>query len=302
MDSISRPYYELAFENKYLRLKGIEFQNFFSQIMETRYPNDFIPIRPWGKYGDRKNDGYLSSEQVVHQVYAPNNMSASEAIRKIDEDFNGALAYWNGKMKTWIFVHNSYDGLSSEITNKLEDLKQIHSSIKISHIGRAELRNIIFSLSDQDIAPILGPAPTETALKNIQFEDLKIVISSIKGQNPTLYVDLRPVPQNKITSNKLSEDVKTLIISGMRKSHLVEVFFNDWHDPTLGDGIAESFKTHYLRLKEAKLAPDDIYMELIRFAGGSEIGSASHSAAVLAIVSYFFEQCDIFERYDEGEV
>lgn len=264
--------------------------------METCHPTDFVPIRPWGKFGDRKNDGYLTSQQAVHQVYAPNDMSANEAINKIDADFKGALAYWNTKMKKWIFVHNSYSGISAEILNKLEELKNEYPSIEIRHMGRAELRNIIFTLDDHDIALILGHAPTEAAMKNVGFEDLKIVINFLSAQKPTSDVDLRPVPQHKISCNKLSQDVEILIKSGMRKSGLVDNFFNRWHDRTLGDGIAESFRIQYNHLKDANLTPDDIFMELIRYAGGSEIKSSGHLAAVLAIVTFFFEQCDIFER------
>jgi hypothetical protein len=302
MDKLSRAYYELVFENTFLRSKGSEFQNFFSRVMETRYPSDFIPIRPWGNLGDRKNDGFLSSQKTVHQVYAPNEMTLYETKKKIDEDFEGALAYWDKKMKRWIFVHNSFEGLSADITNHIEEKKLENPSVEIGILGRSELRNILFSLKDHDIAAVLGPAPTETAMKDIQLEDLKIVLLSISADKPISDEDLRPVPRNKITSNKLSEDVETLIKAGMRKSPLVEKFFNKWHDRTFADKITLSFKTRYSELKAVNLTPDDIFMQLVEFAGGSDMRSPTHMASVLAVVSHFFEQCDIFERFDEGEI
>ncbi|WP_292370203.1 ABC-three component system protein [Methanoregula sp. UBA64] len=302
MENITRAYYEAHFENLFLKSKGAEFQNFFSKIMETRYPSDFVPIRPWGNLGDRKNDGYLVSQKSVHQVYAPNEMELSKAKNKIDMDLEGALTYWNGKMKKWIFVHNSFEGLSADITSYLEEKKQEYSSIEIGIMGRSELRDIVFSMNEQDIAYILGPAPSDKAMRSIQLEDLKIVILSIGAENPVLDEDIKSPPIDKIVYNKLSEEVKTLIIAGMRKSPLVKIFFTKWHDRTFADKITQAFKNRYSELKRANLPPDEIYMQLIEFAGGKEMKSPTHLSAVLAIVSHFFEECDIFEGYDEGDL
>jgi hypothetical protein len=62
--------------------------------MSKAYPGDFIPCRPWGNVGDRKNDGYLKSERILFQVYAPNEMKMAETVKKIEEDFTEALPYW----------------------------------------------------------------------------------------------------------------------------------------------------------------------------------------------------------------
>ena len=107
MDKLKRSYYEVIFENTYLKKGGNEFQDFFSEIMEKCHPGDFQRVRPWGNTGDRKNDGYLRSARILFQVYAPNEMSANDAITKIDEDFHGALHYWQQFFDKWIFVHNS---------------------------------------------------------------------------------------------------------------------------------------------------------------------------------------------------
>lgn len=116
MDSLRRAYYEMAFENAYLKKGGNGFQDFFSEIMEKCHPSDFQRVRPWGNIGDRKNDGYLRSGRTLFQVYAPNEMSANEAIAKIQEDFNGALPYWQQYFDKWVFVHNSKNGGRTPLT------------------------------------------------------------------------------------------------------------------------------------------------------------------------------------------
>ena len=68
MDQLRRAYYEVVFERDFIKKKGAAFQDFFSEIMGKGYPEDFIRTRPWGRSGDRKNDGYLKSRRILFQV------------------------------------------------------------------------------------------------------------------------------------------------------------------------------------------------------------------------------------------
>ena len=122
MDDIEQAFRELQFKNAFLEKKGNEFQDWFASIMEKRFPSDFIRVRPWGSVGDRKNDGYLTSKRFLFQVYAPNELTSSDALKKIGEDFYGALPYWNQFFDTWVFVHNSKQGLGPDVTAKLIEL------------------------------------------------------------------------------------------------------------------------------------------------------------------------------------
>ncbi|HZG44561.1 MAG TPA: hypothetical protein VEY93_16535 [Longimicrobium sp.] len=115
--------YELKFELEFLKKKGNEFQDFFAAIMEVRYPDDFQRVRPWGKSGDRKNDGFRRSNGQLFQVYAPNELTATDAIAKIDEDFRGAQSFWKDHLKIWTFVHNASSGLGPDVLAKLLDLR-----------------------------------------------------------------------------------------------------------------------------------------------------------------------------------
>lgn len=107
--NLQNAYYEQAFEIAFLRTQGSEFQAFFERLMGMAYRADFMRCLPWGNAGDRKNDGFLKSEQRLFQVYAPNEMKATKAIAKIREDFEGAKVYWGEHFNRWTFVHNSAD-------------------------------------------------------------------------------------------------------------------------------------------------------------------------------------------------
>lgn len=296
MDQFKRAFYEVSFEKCYLRKRGIEFQNFFSEIMEKCYPRDFQRVRPWGNVGDRKNDGYLKSQRTLYQVYAPNEMKASETIAKIEEDYHGAFPYWKEYFKTWVFVHNSIDGLGADISKKLLDIEKDYPEIKIENWGFEELRQKIFSLNEEDISSILGPALSMNDVNNLGFDSLKRVLLSISRQQPTTEPDLLPVPREKLTTNDLSDNVESLLKVGMRKASLVEQLFRKWPNPMFGDEIAEAFRKKYSELKNLGLHADTIFGELQIFAGGSSRGTPEHEASVLAVLAHLFEKCEIFER------
>jgi hypothetical protein len=108
-----------------------------------------------------------------------------------------------------------------------------------------------------------------------------------------------PPTSDKIKANQLSSDSETMLLAGMRKSKSVEGFLRNFHDVTLGDRVASTFKSEYSRLKSDGLGPDAIFAALWRFAGGTARGSVSDESAVLAVLAYLFERCEIFESAGE---
>ena len=68
--------------------------------------------------------------------------------------------------------------------------------------------------------------------------------------------------------------------------------------PPKKDEIALSFHKQYTRCQEDGLSPDEIYGALQRFAGGEAVPSVKRQSAVLAVLAFFFEECDIFEHDD----
>ena len=140
MDRYQKLYYEKDFKIAFMEARGDAFQRFFETLMGKVYPADFIACRPWGNVGDEKNDGYLPSKRILFQVYAPNEMSANEAITKINEDFEGAKKHWEKYFDEWVFVHNTHDGrLSPQVIRRLEELKQENQEIEICPWGYEEL-------------------------------------------------------------------------------------------------------------------------------------------------------------------
>jgi hypothetical protein len=295
MDPFKRAFHEMAFKAQYLESWGDEFQDLFSTIMEKRYPGgDFTRVRPWGNVGDKKNDGYLKSERTLFACYAPNEMDSKEAINKINSDFAGAQPHWKQYFDKWIFVHNSKIGLGPDVLKLLLDLQK-KKPPDVTHWGFEDLRKLVFELTEVDIASLLGAPPSPLDVANVSFQSLDRVLKVIGRQAATQTDQIRPVPANKILENGLSESVQELLRAGTAKSRLVAEYFRKSSDPNLGDEVVQAFHNKYLELDQTLSDPDEIFSELQKFAGGVFRGTPEHESAVLAVLAYLFESCDIYK-------
>lgn len=293
MDEVGRAFRELQFKVGYLEKKGNEFQDWFATIMEKRFPGDFIRVRPWGNEGDRKNDGYVRSKRWLFQVYAPNQMSAAAALVKIDEDYNGALPHWEEFFDTWIFMHNSKQGLGPEVTAKLLELDAAGPPAVLPW-GFEELRRIVFELAPAELASLFGPALQRRDMVNLELDSLSPVLDQVAAMEPSSEPDLRPPPADKIDRNMLSQDVAILLKAGMSRVDLVRKYFK--LQPAKRDEIAESFRRRYDKVRRDGLSADEIFADLQRHAAGDGVPSPARQGAVLAVLAFLFEECDIFER------
>lgn len=293
MDEVERAFRELQFENAYLEKKGNAFEDWFASIMEKRFPGDFIRVRPWGNVGDRKNDGYVRSKRWLFQVYAPNDMSVKDALAKIEEDYKGAFPYWEQYFDKWIFVHNSKQGLSPDVTAKLVELDEAGPPAVVPW-GFEELRQLVFELRSAELDSLFGPVPGRQDMMDLGLESLSPVLDHIAAMEPGLDPDLRPPPADKIALNMLSNHVETLLKAGWSKVDVVHKYFRV--QPTRKDEIAESFRHRYNKRRSNGLSPDEIFADLQRHAAGNGVPSPSRQSAALAVLAFFFEECDIFER------
>ena len=298
MDRIQQLNYEKDFTIAFLKSKGDAFQGFFEKLMSKAHPNDFMACRPWGNVGDRKNDGYLPSARILFQSYAPNEMGAAEAGKKINEDFEGAKAHWEKYFDEWTFVHNAPDGrLGPHIIEALAKLRQDNPKIRIGHCGYEELLAKFRQLSLQDLESWFGPSLTMEANVNLGFSDLAAVLTHISITPVPTTSEVKDVSRGKIEANLLSQAVSDFLKIGMQKSPLVAQFFNSWRNPTYGEQIAQAFKSEYVGLRDGipKLHPDEIFGRLEAWAGGMANTTPTHKAAVLAVMAYLFDKCEIFE-------
>lgn len=300
MDQVTRHIYEMHLRVAFHERRGEAFQDVFSTIMEKRYPRgDFQRVRPWGNDGDRKNDGYLRSKRILFQCYAPDELTAKACVAKIDEDFAGALPHWKKYFDTWVFVHNALRGWGPGVAEKFLALEATRPPFKLEAWTFNELREIVRELSVVDLADIFGPAPTQRDVLDLGMSELIPVLDHLARLNPHAEPDLRPVPADKLARNQLSDFIAGLLRTGMVRADLVEKYFRD--RPADEDRIALGFRRRYEELRDGGTAPDDIFLALQQYAGGSVRGTKARQVAELTVLSHFFQTCDIFERADPEE-
>lgn len=186
MDELTDDFYRLTFEVRFRRCLGTEFQSLFEELMSQRHPGDFMPCSPWGNVGDKKNDGFLKSEKVLFQVYAPREMSAAEAKKKIGEDFSGALKHWQDKFDRWVFVHNA-DGLPPHIHELIQGLERDNQGVTLDVWGFPELKSEFIKLSEARRRDWLGPVPSSH--RKSGFDDIARAKASMINWNLDLYAN-----------------------------------------------------------------------------------------------------------------
>lgn len=301
MDALAQNYFEMAFELRFLKARGDAFQEFFGQVMNMKYPSDFVQTRPWGRLGDDKCDGYLPSERRFYQCYAPGELRKSQTLRKLNDDFSGALPHAVEFFDTWVFVHNSEGGrIPTWLLLKIERLRSEHSQVGIEPFGFIELRRIAFSLSESDLVALFGPPPTQRAMMSLGLAELKPILSHLEQQASPIDDEPKPVSPQKLAYNSLPESVEILLKAGMTKAKLVEDYVARTTNKELGMKIASAFRQEYARLREQPSSAVEIFDGLRQFALGPYGGDSNAQVSSLAVLAYLFEECDIFDDPPEN--
>jgi hypothetical protein len=297
LEDLKSAYYEVSFRLKYMQT-GDAFQDFFSSLMEMCYPGgDFVRVRPWGSAGDRKNDGYLRSKRKLFQCFGPSDMRPlTKCTGKVKEDFKEALPHWKKHFDEWIFVHNDPKGLPADVLKLLLQLSAKNKPLTVVSWGQPELLAEFKRLSPSDVASLLGPAPGLKDVVAVRVEDVKRLLEHISLQPEPIDADVRAVPAAKLQHNQLSDASALLLKAGMTRAEIVKKYLRGLADPTRSDRVAAAFRLRYSELKKEGFPPDDILANLQKFVSGDGVASTAHQAATLAILAFFFEACEIFER------
>ena len=108
-----------------------------------------------------------------------------------------------------------------------------------------------------------------------------------------------PSSVTKLEKNLLDQASANFLQFGCRKVRLVKEYFVQHHDPVPSDKVAAATRMQHRMLVDTGEAPNKVLVLLQRFAGWDYGETNSHNAAVLAVVTYFFGRCDIFEDPDD---
>ena len=194
MDQKTRAWFGLLAENALLKKKEQEYEDFFCDIMEKKYGDNFQLIKAAGREGDGKADGYLIPEKCVYQSYAPSSgFRKDPLLTKIENDFKGAKDKWGDKMDKWTFVHCEPEGLPKYALDLILELKEDNQDIEICPPMRpSQIKDIILSLNLEQLVDIFGPAPTLKDIVSLTHEPVKSLLRAL-GTREGSGVSIAPV-------------------------------------------------------------------------------------------------------------
>lgn len=223
-------------------------------------------------------------------------MKEAILVGKIDTDFHGAKANWPDAMRGWVFVHNHPEGLPPEAVKAVDELHRTQAPIAIETWTLDRLETICLdNIPRQKLVTMFGRPPSAKDFERLTFEPIAKVLVAIHGQTPAPLETIEPVSAQKLEANALSDIVADYLRLGRQREHLVQQYFEKHVNPSFGDEVAAAFSKEYASLKTDGLPPDAVFASLQEFAGGTTRGEVEHEAAVLAVMSYLFERCDIFD-------
>lgn len=298
---------KIIFHNRIYEYSGQQFEDFFISVMTKCNPN-LQPVKPHGKIGDRKNDGFDQTTGTYYQVFAPEDISktstVNECVNKIKNDFNGLYEYWNSicPIRQYFFVINDkYKGVSPPIYKAILELNNnpIYKDINISVFLAKDLERAFDQLNESLKQGIIGFIPSEVQ-PIIEYAALNETVSYLLNTElPGLAPDSLIVPDfnEKISFNNLSDVVNNLLVTGSYQEGQLTTYFNE------NPGIKEILQQKFHALYEC--SKNDIPMTTDNYADCRFYYILDHACSkktrsilscVFVLMSYYFSSCDIFEE------
>jgi hypothetical protein len=291
----------LIFKSKIYEADGQKFEDIFTDIMRYAEP-DFQQIKPYGRSGDMKNDGYIKSKGIYFQVYGPEDIanSVSYAKRKLKKDFSGLLQKWKSINEFYFIINDKFKGIPPDLeieTNKIITENGLKGGVK----GAAYLERLLFSLKDDQIQTITGHIPDPSRMRSLDYSILNEVIAYIMEMSlaKAISPDIKlPDWDKKIKFNGLSQPVAGLLNSGSVQIASLTEYLNNQ-----GNFLAEDLrnKINEIYVSEKKnFIGDALFWKIVNIASPKE--KQAYQSAVIVIMAKYFESCDIFEPPTEDYV
>lgn len=219
----------------------------------------------------RKGDGNVANLGVMAHICGEKPKSARYNANMTDEE---RQSYDN-----LIFVcptcHTKIDNdVTTYTVEKLHELKIEHQKKAVNDLSDS-INKVTCSELDLILKCIVNPKE-----ENLNGEDYKVI-----------------PPQDKIDKNSLSSGTAQCITMGLANFNLIKNYINSLNNIniTFEQNLRNAFVNKYLELKQENISGDEIFIKIWDFAKYNQDSNVINAAA-LSVVSYFFLECDIFEK------
>ncbi|MEV4705448.1 ABC-three component system protein [Actinoplanes sp. NPDC049316] len=274
------------------------FEQFFQSIMCARYP-DFINVRTHGNIGDIGADGLSLHDRKLYACYGPQVPDAKEVRRKFRSDLQKGIDKRGGQFNTFVFVHNDLRGVHPEVSIALNEAAVAYSKLRFQQMGPPQIHRELCRLERDVIADVLCcEFPAVDRVWRVGPNDLEPLLAHLVAQrrNASAQPLAREVPPDKLDYNRLGPEDRDEIVQAMRYTPLLEDYYQSRTDVTERDEVAQGFNSYYREVKAEYDDPGDVLWKLQEYVAGNARRSREQERAVMVVLAYFFETCDIFEE------
>lgn len=311
MDATQKLLARKLFRLRVHEAQATDYQRLFEKVMSYRF-QEFVPIKPHGNVGDRKNDGYIPPTATYFQVHAPEDPTSPRAVaiaaEKAKNDFEGLLEHWS-PVRAYRFVFNDrYRGCPAPVEAALAAIRKDHELDARVFLAK-DLEEEVLELADDqlfDVIQTILPEPGPFA--SVDFGILNEVVEYIlKTRLPVTPESLLKAPdfEEKIQFNGLTPRVAGLLTVGSYQSEAVSDFFaknSEFARQKLRDHLATMYGESTSRIGKLVSDPEDrgdlIFFDLreaMTPPTNDDTKKAMLQEAIVVVMAFYFEACDIFE-------
>lgn len=291
-------------KNKVYQSDNQSFEDLVVKVLQLQ-STSFTPVKPQGRYGDRKNDGFDSETNTYYQVYGPEDLPKKEtdAVNKLNEDFEGLKNYWSNNGFTIenfnYVVNDKYKGAYPELLKAIQSLKSSNPEITIELKRAFHIEDIFMSLDDDSQIQIVGAIPSPYNISDVDYSILTEVVNHILDfdlPDTEEEIPINPDFEKKLAFNSISKQTSDILRFAYQQTYVVNDFFNT-NSKFAKDELRDKFEGLYEQAKCIFKNSDTISDNIFYYIRNESTPNKklAYYNAVYVLMAHYFEYCDIYE-------
>jgi hypothetical protein len=304
MTFIQRIAARLLLTAKFDELYEDEFETFFHDLMSVRY-GDFVDVRTSGNIGDLGSDGLSLHSRKLYACYGPQVFNESNLKTKLEGDLRKAKAKREGQFDTFVFVHNDRRGVHPKVSVILTGAAKENPQIKFENFGFRRFRDELMKLEGGQVEDLLGTElPVQELVYGISLAELRPLLDHLGENRSRIDLDqpVKSPSKQKLDYNDFGDDTRDEIVRFLHYGVKIEEYYDGRVDVTERDEVASGFRQEYERLRDECADADTIVWRLEQYILGNRSVPVRQHNAAKAVLTFFFQTCDIFENPPVGWV
>ncbi|MGY4767545.1 ABC-three component system protein [Kribbella sp. CWNU-51] len=286
---------------KFAELNGEQFETFFQDLMAARH-EDFLDVRTAGSLGDLGSDGISLYSGKLYACYGPKTLDEKKVSSKFAEDLAKAKAKRPGEFEIFVFVHNDLRGVHPKVAGMIAKVNA-SDTLAFENFGFRKFRDEVMKLDRTQAEDLLGAElPVQDMVFGIGLDELKPLLDHLSEHRvrPDVLQPLEAPSESKLDYNEFSDDTREEIVRLLYLGTPIDAYYANRVDVTERDEVASGFREEYERLRQEYTDPDLVFWGLERYILGNASVPLRQSNVAKAVVTYFFQSCDVFDNPPAG--